>query len=69
MVFLNNGIANATMTCDATCFAKMSSLGSAQVQVRDLWQHKTVATVSVSSGWSTRVGANGGSVMVKLTKA
>jgi hypothetical protein len=69
MAMLNNNGVNASMTCDASCFAKMAFAPSDTVVVRDLWQHKTVATVKASDGWtSDLLAAEGGSALVTLKK-
>ena len=69
MAMLNNQAVNASMSCDAGCFAKMGFAASDTVVVRDLWLHKTVATVKASDGWaSPPLAAEGGSTLVTLKK-
>ena len=64
LLALNNGPANATITCGSDCFAAM---GLAQVRVRDVWEHADRG--AANGGLQIAVGANGSSSLLRLTPA
>ena len=68
-VFVNNGAANATVTCDAACFSAMNVTGSGSVSIRDLWEHAVVATLTPPYTYNAMVQGEGGSVIVRAIKA
>ena len=66
MAFVNyDASGSKTVSCDAACLkAAGFAQASGSLTVRDLWAHKTVATVALganSKGFSLDVGANGAS--------
>ncbi|XP_065176638.1 uncharacterized protein LOC135806390 [Sycon ciliatum] len=67
LVFLNNGKDDVDMTCDAACFAPTGFDASTSFTVRDLWLHKDIGTGTGSNYTVSKVPANGGSVMLKLS--
>jgi len=68
VVFFNAGSASSNITCDASCFQQMGFTPSTQLVIRDLWQHKNIATTAASTYTAYNVPAEGGSVMLKFTK-
>jgi hypothetical protein len=67
-LFLNNSPSNVTMTCGTACMRQAQVPPAQLFTVRDLWLHAEVATgVSVATGFSALVPANGASVVLRLT--
>jgi len=67
LLFINAGLQTTDITCDSACMAKMSL--PARVNVRDLWAHKDLGSVTTQSYTAKQVLANGGVLMLKLTIA
>ena len=72
MAFVNyDASGKKTVTCDAACLKGAGfAQGSGSLTVRDLWAHKTVATVALGAngkGFSLDVGANGASRTLLVT--
>eukprot|EP01047_Picozoa_sp_COSAG01_P030327 COSAG01_NODE_2111_length_8407_cov_2.098700_2_plen_151_part_00 len=67
LAFVNNGAANATVTCDAECWKLLldGAPPAAKYTLRDLWSHADVAVVTTTpqAGFSfaATVTPNGGS--------
>ena len=69
VLFLNDGNQETTLTCDINCFNGLgfNAVDATQhYDVRDLWQHKVIATVTAAQGFNVSVPPDGASVMVKL---
>lgn len=47
-VFLNNGNSTTSITCDQTCFSQMGFDSSLQLEVRDLWLHEVIRTITAT---------------------
>jgi len=67
ILFLNNENAAASVTCNSTCFGKLGFSGAQTLKIRDLWQHKDIGAVKVSSGYTAQVGGLGASVTLLFT--
>ena len=74
LAFVNNAAANATVTCDAACWASLleGATPAAKYTVRDLWA-KTEATVDTTpeAGFSYSAGVTptGGSRLFRVSAA
>lgn len=68
MAFVNCGLLDASITCDAGCWAKTPFATGTVLSVRDLWKHgpATNPTIRVPEPWSIRLGAHGSSQSFKL---
>ena len=66
--FVNNGGANATVACDAACFAA-TGVTAGRFTVRDLWAHADVGTVQPPYAFSASVPGGGFANAYKLTPA
>jgi len=66
LVFLNTGSAVTNVTCTSDCLSQTGLKG--KVTVRDLWTHKDIGEVSISSPLTAiNLPAKGGFAMYKLT--
>ncbi|XP_062508332.1 probable alpha-galactosidase [Corticium candelabrum] len=68
LVFLNAGTSAANITCDATCFTSTGFDSSTKLSVTDLWMHTENGTTTGGGFTAMNVPADGGSVMIKLTR-
>jgi hypothetical protein len=67
LLALNNLPVNSTIVCGSDCFTGLGFAPGVILHVRDLWAHADVGTINTSQTFPMPVGANGASVMFKLT--
>jgi alpha-galactosidase len=69
VVFINTASVSGQVKCDFACFQAMGYKSGDVLTARDLWQHAVVNNnVVVTSGFTTAVPANGGSVAILFNK-
>jgi alpha-galactosidase len=67
LAFVNNGDANATVQCDAACFAAAGLAGAAGIRVRDMIAHADLPQLAPPFALAVPVGAAGAAAALRLT--
>jgi hypothetical protein len=67
LAFVNNGDSNATVVCDAACFASAGLGGAGGLRVRDMIGHVDLAPLAPPFSLAVSVGAAGDAAALRLT--
>merc|ERR1711907_144425 len=65
LAFVSNENSLTNVTCDVDCLSQAGLAG--EYKVRDLWQHKDLGTVDVSSPFAKEVAGHGSALLFKLS--
>eukprot|EP01121_Diplochlamys_sp_Union-15-3_P001049 TRINITY_DN1090_c0_g1_i1.p1 TRINITY_DN1090_c0_g1~~TRINITY_DN1090_c0_g1_i1.p1 ORF type:complete len:520 (+),score=61.44 TRINITY_DN1090_c0_g1_i1:109-1668(+) len=68
VLFINIGLTDIDVTCDSDCFKQMGFTAGSVINIRDLWKHEDIGTISTLSYTVNKVPVEGGSVMLKFTQ-
>eukprot|EP00045_Choanoeca_perplexa_P013128 m.147065 g.147065 ORF g.147065 m.147065 type:complete len:541 (-) comp16248_c0_seq17:36-1658(-) len=66
IIFLNNGLKNANMTCDAACWQQSFLPPGRAMTAHDVWSKRDVGTATVGMDFTAPVPGNGGSRLFRL---
>eukprot|EP01113_Clastostelium_recurvatum_P031253 TRINITY_DN3884_c0_g1_i1.p1 TRINITY_DN3884_c0_g1~~TRINITY_DN3884_c0_g1_i1.p1 ORF type:complete len:416 (-),score=85.02 TRINITY_DN3884_c0_g1_i1:74-1321(-) len=66
VVFVNNNPNAVNITCDQPCFSQMKFPSAFSLEVRDLWAHQVLGTISTPTLTAMNVQGTGGCAMLRL---
>ena len=69
LVFLNAGSSQASVTCDAACFAAIGVDPARNYTVDDLWNDVPQGTITNATFTAVDLPADGGHLMIRVAEA